>query len=94
MGGLEDVSEKTETPELDYWMVEILKEAMSAWAFRKTHWKGGLPGEYARGTDAFRMTPLGQYELINERLNEIRVHYDKMIQKGLDVHAEKSKNVS
>jgi len=68
------------TPKLDYWMLEILKKAMTKWASAKNP----LLGENIRGTNAFKFTELGQFELIRERLNEIQVSYDEEIKEGLN----------
>ena len=74
---------ENETPKLDYWMIGILEECakteikrLSSWfnpAYVKRHLEGR--NEY----DNF-----GQIQLILDRLNEMRTHYDNEIKDGLD----------
>ena len=81
LGALHGTKREIPRPKLDYWMIDILKKAMTKWASAK---KCPLLGENLRGTSAFKFTELGQFELIRERLNEIQQHYDEEIKEGLN----------
>lgn len=84
-------------PKLDYWMLEILKDAMNDWLKKKPdrvrehHIRAS---ELLRDTCAHRFSIMGQYEQIMERLNEIHVYNDDMIKKGLEIHEREMARMS
>ena len=69
-----------EVPKLDYWMLDVLKEAMGFYSRAKQPFvsDGSL-----RGTTVHKFTELGKVELVKERLQDIHSAYDEMIKKGL-----------
>lgn len=75
---------KEEPPKLDYWMIEIIDGIMNL-ALSK------LASAYNHRPDIIRKVmngrnrhePLGQIQLIKDRLQEIRDFYDEQIKSGL-----------
>jgi len=68
------------TDRLDYWMIEVLEEAMKVW------WKSRERVMYTdKKALENRFLDIGKFELIKKRLNEIQVGYDSDIIKGLSI---------
>jgi len=71
-----------EEPKLDYWMVGILEECAKTEIKRAS---SSFPASYVKaqleGRNEFGV--LGQLQLILDRLNEIKTHYDNEIKVGL-----------
>lgn len=71
----------TDTPKLDYWMLDVLRKAMRDYSRARRPF---VSDESLRGTPAFKFTEFGKVELVRERLNEIQLHYDEEIKEGLN----------
>ena len=71
------------TPKLDYWMMGLLIKAVDI-QMRKVSSK--YPRDYIESAieDRNQWNPLGQLQVIKDRLNEIQLHYDEEIKEGLD----------
>lgn len=79
-----------EEPKLDYWMVGILEECAKTEIKRlSSRWSSGYVEKRLEGRNKF--DNFGQIQLILDRLNEIRTHYDKEIEDGLDRGMGKTK---
>lgn len=67
-----------EQPELDYWMLGILDECAKTEIKRlSSRWSAKYVKNQLEARN--KWTPLGQLQVIRDRLNEMRVHTDKKV---------------
>ena len=74
-----------EEPGLDYWMVPVLREAISRQMMKATK---GYNAKYIEREIRKKnpWNPIGQLQIISEKLNDIQLFKDEMIKRGLEIH--------
>ena len=79
---IDEGKQTEEEPKLDYWMISILRKGLKLERARLT---SRYNEAYVRAKlkEKNEFNPIGQTQVILDRLNEIQVYYDEEVKKGL-----------
>lgn len=82
--GDKKMTKENDKPEIDYWMVALLRKSVNTQMQKETSKYSSNP-EYIEKAinDRNEWNPIGQLQVIQDRLNELQLFYDNQIKEWL-----------